>query len=172
MRRLMYFLVSIILLVMMAGLALAQQPQQSQQNFIIYPSKGQSPQQLEQDKFECYDWAKQQTGFDPMQMPTASTPPPPGPQGSTAGGAVKGAAGGALLGLGIGAIAGDAGKGAAIGAVSGGVFGGMRSRNRIEQEQQAQQQWTDQQTSQYMQKRNYYNRAYSACLTGRGYTVE
>src|SRR5271157_284687 len=164
MRRLMYFLVSMVLLVMTAGLALAQQ---QQQNFIIYPSKGQSAQQLEQDKFECYNWAKQQTGFDPMQMPTASTPPPPGPQGSVAGGAVKGAAEGALLGLGIGAIAGDAGKGAAIGAMSGGVFGGMRSRNRMEQEQQEQQQWADQQASQYMQKRNYYNRAYSACLTGR-----
>jgi len=34
---------------------------------IIYPAKGQSQQQMEKDKYECYTWAKGQTGFDPMQ---------------------------------------------------------------------------------------------------------
>ncbi|GAB63029.1 MAG: glycine zipper family protein [Candidatus Jettenia sp.] len=33
---------------------------------IIYPAKGQSQEQMEKDKYECYSWAKQQTGFDPM----------------------------------------------------------------------------------------------------------
>jgi len=48
----------------------------SAQDMIIYPAKGQSQEQLDKDKYECYSWAKKQTGFDPMQMPTASTPPP------------------------------------------------------------------------------------------------
>ena len=41
----------------------------------IYPNKGQSNEQMEKDKFDCYGWAKQQTGFDPMQATTASSPP-------------------------------------------------------------------------------------------------
>ena len=43
----------------------------------IYPSKGQSQEQQERDKFECYNWARQQTGFDPTAPSYASTPPPP-----------------------------------------------------------------------------------------------
>src|SRR5215831_11479085 len=31
----------------------------------IYPARGQSPQQEESDKGQCYGWAVQQTGFDP-----------------------------------------------------------------------------------------------------------
>ena len=49
----------------------------SAQEMMIYPAKGQSQEQLDKDKYECYSWAKKQTGFDPMQVPTASTPPPP-----------------------------------------------------------------------------------------------
>ena len=33
----------------------------------IYPSKGQTAQQEQKDKNECYGWASQQTGFDPAQ---------------------------------------------------------------------------------------------------------
>ncbi len=40
---------------------------------MIFSAKGQSNEQLEQDKFSCYGWAKQQSGFDPMQAPTTST---------------------------------------------------------------------------------------------------
>ena len=41
---------------------------------VPYPSKGQSPQQQTKDEGECFTWAKQQTGIDPMA--TAATPPP------------------------------------------------------------------------------------------------
>ena len=48
----------------------------------IYPSKGQSQEQQERDKFECYNWARQQTGFDPT---APSTPVLPRlPQGQSA----------------------------------------------------------------------------------------
>ncbi|MRR57830.1 MAG: hypothetical protein EG824_06420, partial [Deltaproteobacteria bacterium] len=63
----------------------------------VYPTQGQSSQVMEQDKYSCYQWAKGQTGFDPMQAPTATAPPPP-----TRGGAVRGAAGGAALGAAVG----------------------------------------------------------------------
>jgi hypothetical protein len=88
------------------------------QDLIVYPAKGQSQQQMEKDKFTCHSFAKQQSGFDPMQTPppapAAAYPPPPG---SAAGGVVRGGAGGAALGAAVGGIAGGwsgAGKGAAL----------------------------------------------------------
>lgn len=43
------------------------------QDLVIYPAEGQSQEQLDKDKYECYTWAKQQTGFDPMVQSSAST---------------------------------------------------------------------------------------------------
>ncbi|HXQ32215.1 MAG TPA: hypothetical protein VN790_09665 [Steroidobacteraceae bacterium] len=33
----------------------------------VYPSDGQSPEQQSSDRYECYRWAVDQTGFDPTQ---------------------------------------------------------------------------------------------------------
>ena len=140
------------------------------QDPFIYPDKGQSNEQMEKDKYECYSWAKGQTGFDPMQVPTATTAPPE--QEAQQGGVVRGAGRGALTGVAVGAIAGDAGKGAAIGAASGALIGGMRRRDQQRNQQQAEQQWAEQETANYANQRNNYNRAYGACLEGRGYTVK
>jgi hypothetical protein len=129
---------------------------------VAYPAKGQSAQQQRSDEQACYSWARNNTGIDPAQV--AATPPPPsGPAvggGERVQGAARGAAGGAL----IGAIAGDAGKGAAIGAVGGTVVGGSRARQNQRAAQansQAQQQGAI----------DTFNRAFSACMEGRGYTV-
>jgi len=83
--------ISILIIFFFTGVTGAQDP-------IVFPAKGQSQEQMEKDKFECYTWAKQQTGFDPMQVPTASTPPPQQKAGQ--GGALKGAA----VGAGAGAL--------------------------------------------------------------------
>ena len=135
----------------------------------VFPSQGQSQEQMERDKFDCYQWAKQNTGFDPMAAPTTTSPPPQrtAPTTSPLRGAARGAAGGAI----VGAIAGDTGKGAAIGAASGAVFGGARRREQVRRQQEAEQQWANQQAANYQQRRNEYNRAYAACLEGKGYTV-
>jgi hypothetical protein len=132
------------------------------QQLFIYPQRGQSPQQQQQDRFECHQWAVQQTGFDPM-MGTA--PPPPMAAPTT--GAVRGAARGAALGAVGGAIGGNAGRGAAIGAGTGAVFGTMRRNDQIRQGQ-AQQAAQAQQTGWQLES---FNRAVAACLSGRGYTV-
>jgi predicted lipid-binding transport protein (Tim44 family) len=132
------------------------------QQLYVYPAKGQSQDQQNNDEAACYRFGRQQSGFDPMQAPTATSAEPEA-KGSVGGGLFKGA----LLGLAVGAVAGDAGKGAAIGAVGGGLFGGMRHhQGRVEQ-----QQWADQQAANYQNNRSNYNRAYAACLEGRGYTV-
>jgi len=145
------------------------------QDLVVYPAKGQSNEQLEKDKFECYSWAKGQTGFDPMQMPTASSPAPSKGDKSVAGGVVGGGLLGGVGGAVIGGIAsGKSGakKGAAIGGLSGGALGGMRSSSQNKQANAKREQWEREQASQYMQQRNLYNRNYAACLEGRGYSVK
>ena len=139
------------------------------QDVFAYPNQGQSQEQQDRDQFECHNWARQQSGFDPMQAPTATTPPPS--QQSTGPGVVGGAAVGAGVGVIGGAIGGNVGKGAAIGAVTGGLLGGLRSQNRSRQNQQARQDWERQQAAQYQHGRNNYNRAFAACMSGRGYTI-
>jgi uncharacterized protein YcfJ len=80
---------------------------------------------MEKDKYDCYSWAKQQTGFDPMQ-PQATQAPSPQPQ-QPSGERVRGAARGAAVGAVVGEIANDdAGKGAAAGAAAGTMAGGMK----------------------------------------------
>ena len=81
----------------------------------LYPTKGQSHQQQKEDEFECYKWAMEQSGIDPLNLPKVEAEVKSGPNG----GAIRGAARGAAAGAAIGAIAGDAGKGAAIGATAG-----------------------------------------------------
>jgi Glycine zipper len=130
---------------------------------VVYPAKGQTPQQQAQDQGECDIWAKQSTGIDPVAVAQAPAPAQ-GPAvggGQRVGGAARGAAGGAM----IGAIAGDAGAGAAAGAVVGTLAGGRRAR-----QQQAQQQ--QQVEAQKQQALGTYYRAFAACLEGRGYSIK
>ena len=139
---------------------------------IVYPAKGQSAEQTEKDKYECYQWAKGQTGFDPMAAPVAQTAPPPGEK-EVAGAGKSGLAGG-LGGAAVGALLGGkmgAGRGALIGGGSGALIGGMRRHDQKEREDHNRRQWEQQEAANYAQNRSDYNRAYSACLSGRGYTV-
>ncbi|HYB40218.1 MAG TPA: hypothetical protein VEL75_00520, partial [Candidatus Methylomirabilis sp.] len=64
--------------VLLTGTALAQG--------YVYPAKGQSPQQQQQDEANCAGWAMQQSGVSPASMP------PPPQQGQVVRGAGRGAA--------------------------------------------------------------------------------
>jgi len=144
-------------LVLLTGVrVLAQGP-------IVYPAKGQGVEQQKRDEGECYVWARDYTGIDPAAV--AQQAPPQSSSswggGERAGGAFRGALGGAA----IGAIAGDAGEGAAIGAVAGTMLGGRRARQNAAARDQAA-------TSQGGAQIDTFNRAYGACLEGRGYTVK
>lgn len=130
---------------------------------IAYPAKGQSQQKQQQDDGACYSWAKSNTGVDPAAVANAP-PPPSGPAvggGERVQGAARGAAGGAV----VGAIAGDAGKGAAVGAATGTVVGGSRAR-------QNRRAATASSQSQNQGAIDTFNRAYAACMEGRGYTIK
>lgn len=136
----------------------------AQSELMIYPTKNQTKEQQDKDNFECYGWAKQQSGFDPMAPPTASAPPPQqqAPKGGVGRGALRGAAVGGII---------DGSDGAKTGAAAGAVVGGVRRRDQRRQQQVKQQQWEQQQAAQYQGNRDSYNRAYAACMDGRGYTV-
>jgi hypothetical protein len=133
-----------------------------QAELMIYPAQGQDSATQDSDEGECFIWARNETGIDPMNQNTATASTAQQQQG----GMVRGAAGGAA----IGAIVGDsddAKKGAAIGAVMG------RSRqNRHNRAAAQQSQAQDQQVQQSnVNNQETFNRAYGICLQGRGYTV-
>src|SRR5262249_44197563 len=128
--------------------ALAQQ--------MVYPAKGQSPEQQQKDEGECRTWAIQQSGYDPANPPTVVVQQNTTATGTTPGAGARGAARGAVLAE---ATGGDAGKGAAVGAAAG------RSRSRranAAAANQAQQQASAQQQAGL----DGYNRARGACLEG------
>jgi hypothetical protein len=164
MKRIAIFIVTAS--VLLSGSALAQE-------MVIYPSQGQSNEQMEQDKFQCYSWSKNESGFDPMALPTTSEPPPA--KEAQQGGVARGAVRGTLAGGAIGAIAGnsksDTRTGLRAGAATGALVGGMRRNNQVRKEDQQRKNWEQQQVNQYAQGRTNYNRAYAACMEGRGYSV-
>src|SRR5262245_48646752 len=129
----------------------------------VYPAKGQSDKQQARDQEECHDWAVKQTGVDPVKLAEATSET----QGSTGGGPLKEAVGGAGLGALRGSITGESGEMAGRGVGMGGVFGAIRARRAMQQQHEAQTQTRQDQEAQLGK----YDRAYKACLTGRGYTV-
>lgn len=140
-------------------------------NHVLFPAKGQDADQQMKDQLESYNWATQQTGWDPyraynvlVQKGYAADQKASQAQR----GAIGGAARGALVGVAIGAIAGDAGKGAAIGAAAGGLTGGMRSR-RQRQSAEAEK---DQAIAEFKRNFGNWDRYYVASMEGRGYTVK
>lgn len=49
-------------------------PQGNGYDVVAYPANGQSPAQVQQDGYDCYRWAVQQSGFDPQQVTYAPDP--------------------------------------------------------------------------------------------------
>lgn len=156
---------------------------------IIYPAKNQTAEQQKKDEGECAVWAKDNTGIDPVALAAAPATPAPAPAAEAAqpektgpsGARLRGAARGAAAGAIIGEVADDdAGDGAAVGAVAGAMSGGAADRRgRRQQKQQAEQQAAAQQQQAQQQadakkqeQLATYQRANSACLEGRGYTVK
>jgi hypothetical protein len=154
-----------------------------------FPRNNQSADQQLKDEAECYGMAKQRTGIDAQApMPTGPSPEEvaaaqkqaadnaPKAQGGRVLGAARGAAGGAA----IGAIAGDAGKGAAIGSVAGTMKGGATQRQANAQSKQqsaaaaaaAQKQATEELQRQHQEGIDTFQRAFSACMDARGYSVK
>ncbi len=108
----------------------------------VYPMYGQTPDRLDRDEWECGLWAQKQTGFDPGA--------------SLRNGALAGlflvAGLGSAMGAAIGATQAAAGTGAAVGAASGLAIGApVGGYLQFQQDLDATQ------------------RAFRACVEGRGY---
>jgi outer membrane lipoprotein SlyB len=141
----------------------------------FYPKQGQTTEQQSRDHYECYNWAMQQTGFDPSQSSIPSerrvkVVPMPPPGHDTAALAIAGAVLGAL-------IAGPrhAGQGALIGAGSGALFGAASDATRQQYAGQMEEAYTrsDQALdAHYEAQARDFRRAMTACLEGRGYSVK
>jgi hypothetical protein len=149
-----------------AAAAPAQKSLSQQWGLYVFPAKQQTREVQDKDEYDCYGWAKQTTGTDPL---APAQPAQAAPVEEKKGGAVRGAAKGAAAGAAIGAIAGDAGKGAAIGAAAGGMGGraGQKQANAA-----AQQKAQDDAKQATANTKTDFNKAFGACLEGKGYTVK
>jgi outer membrane lipoprotein SlyB len=166
MKQMLILAILLFFSIFFAGAVLAQDP-------IVYPAKGQSEDQIEKDKYQCYSWAKKQTGFDPMKTPT-TTSAPPAKEEKVWGAGKSGVAGGATGAI-VGGIAkGKKGavRGGLIGAGAGALIGGVRSSNQRNREEQKRKEWEQGEANNYVRARNEYNRAFGACMEGRGYSVK
>jgi hypothetical protein len=140
------------------------------QKVFVYPNSGQSAEQTDRDRYECHNWAVQQTGVDPSR---ADANPyervvvqPANPPGSAT---AAGAIGGAILGA---LIAGprNAGAGLVLGGATGAIIGSSADASAAEQAHMTQAQ-LNQQAATGRARADSYRRALGACLQGRGYTV-
>jgi len=130
----------------------------------VYPKAEQDAAVQDSDSAACYASARTRTGLDPMAPPAPAANPE-----KKHGGALKGAAGGALRGAALGAIVGEAGDGAALGA-AGGAMHGRRAQKRAnraaaEGSEEAARAAAEEQKATF-------NRAFSACMDARDYSVQ
>ncbi|MCX5824232.1 MAG: glycine zipper family protein [Deltaproteobacteria bacterium] len=141
----------------------------------FYPKAGQTAEQQSRDHYDCYNWAVKQTGFDPGQsaIPTdqrVRVVPMPPPGYDTATLAVAGAVLGALIGGPRHALGG-----ALIGASSGAIAGAASDSARQEsarQQEEAYASWDRSRDDRLAERASGFRRAMSACLEGRGYSVQ
>jgi hypothetical protein len=141
----------------------------------FYPKAGQTTEQQSRDHYDCYNWAVQQTGFDPGQsaIPTdqrVRVVPMPPPGHDTATLAVAGAVLGALIGGPRHAVGG-----ALIGASGGAIAGAASDSARVESARQQEEVYAAQdraRDARLDEKAFGFRRAMSACLEGRGYSVQ
>lgn len=131
-----------------------------------FPPNGKDAAAQEADEFACFNWAKEQTGYDPLnptQVQAAQV------DKSADGTAVVGAAKGAAAGAAIGSISGDMGKGAAYGAIIGGISGRRAKKMGDQQQQQQANQAAAAAQQQYADD---YKKAFTVCMEAKGYTIK
>ncbi len=140
------------------------------QKIFVYPTNGQSPEQTDRDRYECHNWAVQQTGVDPSRSDANPyervVVQPANPPGT---GTAVGAIGGAILGA---LIAGprNAGAGLLLGGATGAIVGTASDASAQQYANQTQAQINESMAT-GRARADSYRRALGACLQGRGYTI-
>ncbi len=139
----------------------------------FYPSRAQTEALQDRDRYECYRWAVRETGTDPGMTPVRQDSvrlAQAAPVRSDAGDVLGGAATGALIGAAISSPR-HAGASAVLGAIFGAAVGAAagEARNRAIDVAQARQEAA---ASRARAPQDTFRRAMSACMQGRGYTVQ
>jgi hypothetical protein len=154
------------------GDAASSAPEAVPAHVYFYPTQGQSPERQERDRYECYNWAVSRTGFDPSRRPL-----PPSQRDVVVPARPTGEAtvGGALIGAIIGAAVSDsrnAASGALVGAAAGGLLGAVSESAQADED--ARRYTASQAAAAAGNGRAAadYQRAMSACLEARGYSVK
>ena len=148
-------------------------PQPSTQVY-FYPLHDQNAEQQDRDRYECYLWAKQQTGFDPSAPQLAphqrvKVIAQPAPGADAAVGAVTGAIIGSMV-----TAPHDSGQGAVVGAVAGAMIGAASDEARQQEAERIQTHYDRRaalRNAHIEEQAGNYRRAMTACLEGRGYSV-
>jgi hypothetical protein len=147
------------------------QPRVSLAKVYFYPSKGQTEDQQDRDRYECHSWSVRQTGFDPsrhMAGDERRTIIPARSSSETVGTA---AAVGAVIGA-IAAGRGETLEGAVIGAVAGTALGSAAANAEESEARRLERQSAARAGFRYEKQAGEFRRAMSACLEGRGYSVK
>jgi len=131
----------------------------------VFPNEKQDATTQNKDESDCYKWAMDQTGYDPMNPPTVTANKV---DTSPNGAAVMGSAKGAAAGAAIGSVGGEMGKGAAVGAMVGGIRGRRAKKGADANQQQAN---NNAAAAKSKEMATDYKRAFSTCLEAKGYTV-
>jgi outer membrane lipoprotein SlyB len=142
----------------------------------VYPLRGQDPQRQQRDRYECFNWAVSQSGFDPSRQPlpreTRQAIVPVYPAGAIA---LAGAATGAMIGAAV-SDPWDRGEGALVGAVAGTAIGAVAASLQQANPQQISTQDSPRRYDNGSVRREgqygEFSRAMAACLEGRGYVVK
>jgi uncharacterized protein YcfJ len=129
----------------------------------VVGQRGQSVEQARRDRYECHNWAVEQTGETPAAVPPGGDERDAEAQRSVRRERVDRAIAGAAIGAGVGGLLGggrrrDAGERVLAGAAAGAAIGAATAKG-AERDAEAAEQPSD------------YLRALTACLEGRGYGV-
>jgi hypothetical protein len=140
----------------------------------VYPTHGQSAARQDQDQYECYLWARRQTGFDPslprrenvVPVRVVAAPPP-------GAGIAAGAATGAVIGAAV-SQPWDTAEGAAVGAIAGAMVGVIADSSRQQQAERIESREIAERARIAAQADAAvfdYRAAVASCLSARGYAV-
>ncbi len=122
------------------------------QLLMVY-NDGVSDEQSMRDQGACATWATQSSGYNPAYGSRSA-------RDGTQAARIRDTSRGAMFGAAIGGVAGYTGTGAYAGTTSIAMIGGNRHRAAMRQQQEY-----------HSRNKASYSRALSACLRGRGYTV-
>ena len=136
----------------------------------FYARNGQSEAQQDRDRFECFNWAVEKTGFDPSRRALPhehreEAVPVMHPGATVLAGTVTGAVIGAAV-----SNPWDRGEGAVIGAIAGTALGSIAASSQARAIRAAHVQ--DPAPTSFELQAAEFRRAMSACLEGRGYVVK